>query len=139
MRLITPPLPAASRPSNTTTSLSFLGDDPVLQLDQLALQAQELGEVEPARERVLLGELVSFREQVVEIAVLELELEVLVETVLNLSVDAVLHRAQPVVLGRAHRAVLCRRWTVAAEIQRLVSMTHMTWLRQGRGLPKPAR
>ena len=48
MRLIAPPLPAASRPSKITTTLSFFCDDPVLQLDQFALQPEQLLEIELA-------------------------------------------------------------------------------------------
>ena len=46
MRLMTPPLPAASRPSKMTTTLSLRVDDPVLQLHELALQPEQLPEIE---------------------------------------------------------------------------------------------
>ena len=48
MRLITPPFPAVSRPSNITTRRLPSRDDPLLHIDQIGLQAEQLG-------RVLLG------------------------------------------------------------------------------------
>ena len=54
MRLMTPPLPAASRPSNSTHQpVTGLGD-PVLQLDQLALQPEQLAKVSVAATGALL-------------------------------------------------------------------------------------
>ena len=50
IRLIAPPLPAASRPSKTIDDPLALGAHPLLQLDQLALQPQQLGLVLLARE-----------------------------------------------------------------------------------------
>ena len=42
MRLITPPLPAASRPSKMASTFQTLVLDPVLHFDQLDLQAGQL-------------------------------------------------------------------------------------------------
>ena len=49
IRLIAPPLPAASRPSKTTTSRAPVDAHPLLQLHELGLQAQQLLLVELAR------------------------------------------------------------------------------------------
>ena len=45
MRLMTPPLPAASRPSKRTTDLQPLQAHPLLHLEQLELQPRELVDV----------------------------------------------------------------------------------------------
>ena len=42
IRLITPPLPAASRPSKMTSTLQAFVLDPVLHLDELDLEARQL-------------------------------------------------------------------------------------------------
>ena len=52
-RLIVEPLPAASRPSKTTTTRSLTAD-PLLHLDQLGLQAEQLGLVDRLLEALLL-------------------------------------------------------------------------------------
>ena len=86
-RLITPPLPAASRPSNSTTTLSFLVDHPVLQLDQLALQPQQLREIAVAVDaRAGVG-----REHLVGHAFRQAEKQIVVDLELELLVDAVDH------------------------------------------------
>ena len=90
MRLITPPLPAASRPSNSTTTLSFWCDHPVLQLDQLALQPEQLAEIALAVDVSCCGVSVDARRQPRQPVVVELQLELLVEAVLELGLDAVL-------------------------------------------------
>lgn len=54
MRLMTPPFPAASRPSNHD-NLLFVVDDPVLQPDEFGLQRQERSEVFHARDRGRMG------------------------------------------------------------------------------------
>ena len=73
--------------------LVLLGDHPVLELDQLALQAQQLLEIKPTGSASCIGRCSVFGQQVGELAVLELELDVLVEVVLDLGVDALLERA----------------------------------------------
>ena len=50
IRLIAPPLPAASRPSKTITSRSPVGAHPLLQLHELGLQPQQLRLVHLARD-----------------------------------------------------------------------------------------
>ena len=96
-------------PFEDDDEFQFLGDHPVLQLDQLALQAQELLEIEVAREGALLGQLVAVRQEVGEVGVFELELQVLVEVVLDLGVDALLHHAGSAVLDPVHDRAIPRK------------------------------
>ena len=87
MRLITPPLPAESRPSKMTTTLSFLCCDPVLQLDQLALQPEQFLEIDVTVDR---GEPAiggSCRPELIEFAVVELEFELLIEAIPKIGAD----------------------------------------------------
>ena len=81
MRLMTPPLPAASRPSKITTTLSFWCDDPVLQLDELALQPEQLLEVEGPVDAGRLGPLRELRRQILQTIVIDLHLQLFIEAV----------------------------------------------------------
>ena len=103
MRLMTPPLPAASRPSKSTTTLSLLLHDPVLQLDQLALQPKQLVEIAAAIERVGRRAMRHVGAQLVEARVVELHLQLLVEAV---GIVGVAHRARDLVVG--HGASVAR-------------------------------
>ncbi len=80
MRLITPPLPAASRPSNRITTLWPVCTTQSLQLDQLALQAEQLAEIAPTQ-CALFGRGGPQSGLGVVLPVLVLELQFLVETV----------------------------------------------------------
>ena len=51
IRLMVPPLPAASRPSKTTTTRWPLGLDPLLDLHQLGLEPEQLGLVDVEGQR----------------------------------------------------------------------------------------
>ena len=88
MRLITPPLPAASRPSKTTTTLASRVDHPVLQLDQLALQTEQLLEIELAIEKTSLAVAVLAVKQALEPAVVHLHFQLFVETVGDFGLNA---------------------------------------------------
>ncbi len=82
--------------------LELLGHDPVLQLDQLALQPEQLLEIKLARQGVVRFKMFGLRQEVGELVVLELELDVLVEIVLDLGVDALLELAGRTSFIRAH-------------------------------------
>ena len=69
MRLITPPLPGRVAPLEQDHHLVLRVQHPVLELHQLALQAEELREIAPARDLVGLD------------AVIQLELQLLVQAV----------------------------------------------------------
>ena len=69
---------------------------PVLQLDQLALHAEQLFEVDLAVERVAVRRVLDLAEQLVEALVVELELQLLVEAVRHLFSDL---RAQRVAIS----------------------------------------
>jgi hypothetical protein len=84
MRLITPPLPALSRPSNSTTILAPVLH-PVLQLDQLPLQPQQLAEIDAAVDALLLARLLHVQERPGDAIVVDLLFELFVEIVLQLS------------------------------------------------------
>jgi hypothetical protein len=51
MRLMTPPLPAASRPLEQHDQFKLLVNDPILQFDQFTLQSQQFAEVGATVER----------------------------------------------------------------------------------------
>ena len=133
--------PALARrvpPLEDDDQLELLGDDPVLELDELALQAQKLREIEPPRQRIVNLKMLGFSKQVGELVVLELELDILVEVVLDLGVDALMELADGTVLLRAH----CRRlpWLaptarVEAAARAKCSTTHATVLRRAPAPP----
>jgi hypothetical protein len=100
-RLMAPPLPAESRASKMMTSLSFLATTPVLELDQLTLQTQQLLEIKRPRQRIAHLKMFGFRQEVGEFVVFELKLDVLIEIVLDLSVDALLELAHRTLFFRA--------------------------------------
>ena len=97
-----PPLPAEFSSLEDDDQLELLGHDPVLELDELTLQTQQLHEVKPPRQRIVRLQLFGFRQHVGELVVLELELDVLVEIVLDLGVDALLELADRTFFIRAH-------------------------------------
>src|SRR3984885_15418770 len=68
--------------------LEPLRHNPVLQLDKLTLQTQQLLEIEPPRQGIVQLKMFALRQEVGELVVLELELDVLVEIILDLGVDA---------------------------------------------------
>ena len=82
--------------------LELLGDHPILELDELPLQPQELVEINLPRQGIVHRKMLGFGQQVCEVAVLELELDVLIEVVLDLGVDALLERADGICIFRAH-------------------------------------
>ena len=80
-------------PLEDDDQFQLLGDDPILKLDQFALQAQQFLEIEAARNRPFLRGFVVFTQQVGETVILELKLQVLVEIVLQSGADALLRYA----------------------------------------------
>src|ERR1700729_4113744 len=68
--------------------LELLRHNPVLQLDELTLQTQQLLEIESPRQGIVQLEMFALRQQVGELVVFKLELDVLVEIILDLGVDA---------------------------------------------------
>ena len=93
--------------------LELLGHDPVLELDELALQTQQLLEVKSARQRIVRFEMFGLRQKIGELIVLEFELDVLVEIVLDLGVDALLELADRTCLS-ALDCSLCLPWLAPA-------------------------
>ena len=87
-RLIAPPLPAEFASLEDHDHLELLGHNPVLQLDELTLQTQQLFEIKPSRQGIVQLEMFALRQQVGELGVLELEFDVLIEIILDLGVDA---------------------------------------------------
>src|SRR5579864_3454038 len=95
--------------------LELLGHHPVLELDQLALQAEQLLEIKPPRQRVVRLKMFGLRQEVGELIVLEFELDVLVQIVLYLGVDALLESAgRPSFICARSTRVHCRRPHVRA-------------------------
>ena len=80
-------------PLENDDQLELLGLDPVLELDELALQAQQLLEIEAPRQGIVRFKMFGPRQEVGELFVLELKLDVLVKIVLDLGVDALLELA----------------------------------------------
>ena len=121
-------------PLEDDDQLELVGDDPVLELDELALQPQQLLEIEPPRQRIVHLKMFGLKKQVGELVVLELKLDILVEVVLDLGVDALLELAGGSLLFRGH----CR-WLPVAPSPRSpaarakCSTTHATILRQAPG------
>ena len=102
MRLITPPLPAESRPSNSTTTFSFLWAIQILKLNEFALQTQQLLEVKMTLGRVEFGMRGGVVHQRCEVIVVDLQLELLVETVHDLAVNPFRQRAAVGLVFRTH-------------------------------------
>ncbi len=101
-RLMAPPLPAEFSSLEDDDQLELLGHDPILELDELALQTQQLLEIKRPRQRIVHLKMFGLRQEVGELVVLELELDVLVEIVLDLGVDALLKLADRTLFDRAH-------------------------------------
>ncbi len=78
-------------PFEDDNDLQFLVHDPVLQLDELALQAKQVLEVEIAVDRVALSLVLHERGELFGARVVELHLELLVDGVDQLAPDLVLH------------------------------------------------
>ena len=97
-----PPLARRVPSLEDDDQLELFGHDPVLELDELTLQAQQLPEINLTRQRIVQLKVFAFTQQVRELVVLELKLDVLVEVVLDLGVDALLERADGTCLFRAH-------------------------------------
>jgi len=90
-RLITAALAGGVRgPRNSTTTLSLWAYHPVLQLDELALQAQQLGEIQAAVDDFRPGNVGQVIGQARHEVVAELQLELLVEAVGQFLLDAIL-------------------------------------------------
>ena len=70
--------------------LELVGDHPVLQLDQLALQAQQLGEIQAAVDDLRSGNVGHMIGQARHDVVAQFQLELLVEAVGQLLLDAIL-------------------------------------------------
>ena len=104
MRLMTPPLPAASRPSNRMTTLCSGADHPVLQLDQLALQPEQFLEIECrsvlSRSGCSLGV-----QQIVQPVVVDLHFQLFVEAVGDFGIDALGGAGRSLSLGFGHGAL----------------------------------
>ena len=83
-----------------------MATDPVLELHELALQAKELLEIEAPRQGIVRLKMFGPRQEVGELFILELKLDVLVKTVLDLGVHALLELADRTLfrarLVRAH-------------------------------------
>ena len=97
-----PALPRRISSLENDDELELLGLDPVLELDELALQTQELLEIKAARQGIVRFKMFGIRQEVGELFVLELQLDVLVEILLNLRVDTLLKLADRTLLIRAH-------------------------------------
>ena len=100
-----PALASRVPPLEDHDQLELLGHDPVLELDQLALQTQQLLEIKLARQGAVRFKMFGPRQEVGKLIVLELELDVLVEIVLDLGVDALLELAGRTSFIRAHRSL----------------------------------
>ncbi len=116
IRLMTPPLPAESRPSKITTTLSFCVLHPALQLDQFALQAEQLLEIEPAVDGFLGRMSFKLVGQRIEAIVVDLELWFLVIQIQHLGMNTIVKRVRAVegfsvmdvsAQGRPRLAPLC--------------------------------
>ena len=109
MRLITPPLSGGVASFEDHDDLEPVVLDPVLQLDQFALQAEQLLEIEmPVQRRRSF--VVGFCDpKLAELVILELELQLLVQTVPEVGADQF---AYDMVVARIHLVAPVCGWLV---------------------------
>ncbi len=90
MRLMTPPLPAESRPLEDHHHLELVVLHPVLQFHQLALQPEQFLEIDPAVDSLGGGMAGEFVGQFAQAVVVDLEFQLFIEAVEHFGVNPVM-------------------------------------------------